>query len=112
MENNLESILSRVSSDPDLIKKIGEIARSGGDDSIGEVMALISPLVSGESNENPDITEKNDATVNKAASSIGKSISKNKALLVALKPYLSKERCEMIDHVVKLSQIADVIKLI
>ena len=47
MENNLESILSRVSSDPDLIKKIGEIARSGGDDSIGEVMALISPLVSG-----------------------------------------------------------------
>jgi len=119
MENNLEQILSTVTSNPELMKKISDVAKSGKEDAISEVMSLISPIVSEKKEPHSDEISSEEKAEDKSAllasssiNSIGKSISKNKGLLLALKPYLSKERCEMIDHVVKLSQIADVMKLI
>ncbi len=131
MENNLDSILKMITSNPELMSKISEIASSDGENKIGDVVSLISPLVgsssdndyapsSGDSNESEsaeDAGEKieqkrNESSIASLSSSFGQSIAKNKALLIALKPYLSKERCKMIDSVIKLSSIADVIKLI
>lgn len=134
MENNIDTILKMISSNPELTSQISKIASSDGENKIGEVVSLISPLLSYASNteSNNDsskstITE-NDASINETegstseeqgsspiasfTSSFGKSITKNKALLIALKPYLSKERCKMIDSVIRLSSLADVIKLI
>lgn len=131
MENNLDSILSQISSNPDLMSKISEIASSSSDNKIADVVSLISPIISSKNanhvvddtvNAEPsqetehNSTEENTSNgVSNALSlgaSFGKSITKNKALLIALKPYLSKGRCDMIDSVIKLSQIADVMKLI
>ncbi len=129
MENNIEAILSKVSSSPELMSKITEIASSNGENKIADVISLISPLISstGENNASEEIQEQGTApepavdtsissekgsNISSLGTSFGKSISKNKSLLIALKPYLSKGRCDMIDSVIKLSQIADVIKLI
>ena len=131
MENNLDSILSQISSNPDLMSKISEIASSSSDNKIADVVSLISPLVSSKntatvsnetvnaepvqedaSNSTEENTSKGASNTLSLGASFGKSIMKNKALLIALKPYLSKGGCDMIDSVIKLSQIADVIKLI
>lgn len=40
------------------------------------------------------------------------SISSSASLLVALKPYLSKRRCELIDNIIKLSHLAGVVSLV
>lgn len=129
MENSIDSILNQISSNPDLMSKISEVTSSDSDNKIADVISLISPLINSKS-ENSSEKGKTDTVLenttveeegisNKGAlnalsigSSFGKSIAKNKALLIALKPYLSKGRCDMIDSVIKLSQIADVMKLI
>ena len=131
MENNLDSILNQISSNPALMSKISEIASSSSDNKIADVVSLISPLVSSKntatvsndtvnaepvqedaSNSTEENTSDGASNTLSLGASLGKSIMKNKALLIALKPYLSKGRCDMIDSVIKLSQIADVIKLI
>ncbi|MBQ4109065.1 MAG: hypothetical protein IJC80_06655 [Clostridia bacterium] len=40
-----------------------------------------------------------------------RSITENSALLLALKPYLSKKRCELIDSIIKISKIASLVSL-
>ena len=128
MENNIESILNQVSSNPELMSKISEIASSGGENKLSDVIALISPLLASSSTNSSEykaesiatseaitdasISSEKNNSISALGTSFGKSIAKNKALLIALKPYLSKNRCDMIDSVIKISQIADVIKLI
>lgn len=40
-----------------------------------------------------------------------RSITENSALLLALKPYLSKKRCELIDSIIKISKLASIVSL-
>ena len=130
-ENSIDSILSMISSNPELINKISSAVQGGGDDlskSLSSVISLIS-----ESQENKESvnalkenTEKRDTPtgnfkkeevspsndkVDSLISSLSKSISKNSSLLIALKPYLNKNRCDMIDTVVKVSKLANVMNL-
>ncbi len=169
-ENNFEGILSSIMSDPELISKISQIAKStpGSDMSqiLPEIMSLISnrgknekndviyqenendnsksadsrPTInevsannengkasedlsdlfskiidtssnkSDNSNQNTGIGALGDSTANMIFG-ISRSISKNEPLLCALKPYLSKERQEIIDSIVRLSKIANLMKL-
>ena len=37
--------------------------------------------------------------------------TKHVALLRSLKPFMSKSRCDMIDNILKLEQLAEVVKL-
>lgn len=131
-DNSIESILSMISKNPDLVNKISSAVQSGGDDlskSLSSVISLISEsqekegdAVSSfeETTETTDTPPKefqmagNFSSNSKTDSfllSLSKSISKNSSLFLALKPYLSKSRCEMIDTVVKISQIANVMNL-
>lgn len=128
MEKSLDQILNLVTSNPELMSKISSIASSGSENAIGDVVSLISPLIKNQDNvsfdtenesEEPEIDsisseEKNssESRVSTISASFEKSIAKSKDLLLALKPYLSKERCNMIDNVIRLSQIANVIKMI
>ena len=133
-DNNFETTLSSLFANEDLMSKISEIAKqnTGGDISsaIPEVMNILSSSgVSSEKSvdDSPKNTEdESEKEVfagkvetsdfsdgmfpRKALESFGKSISKNSQLLRALKPYLSHERAEMIDSIIRISQIADIMK--
>ena len=93
--------------------------------SLNDVISLISPKLHQNREEN-DIeisTEENknnlsnNSGIDKSSklsfmNSLSHSISKNSELLLALKPYLSKERSQMIDGVVKISKITDTLNLL
>ena len=131
-ENSIESVLSMISSNPELINKISSAVQGGGDDlskSLSSVISLISE--SQKSNDNTsdlskESSEKLDTPAGKIEnaddlsheikadsilSTLSRSIAKNSSFLLALKPYLSKNRCEIIDTVVKISQLASVMNL-
>ena len=125
MDKGLESVLSSITSNKELMEKISKTVKSGQgsqESTLADVISLISPIISDKSQDNQE--ENDDAPHNESAiksisdskdsfiESFGKSITKNSALLIALKPYLSKERCQMIDGILRISQLTDIIKLI
>lgn len=123
MDKSLESVLSTITSNTDLMSKISEAVRSDTSSSSGlaDVISLISPLFSESKDKTPtenEPSESHQASIvpqqakDTIITSLSKSISKNSSLLIALKPYLSKERCQMIDSIIKISQLADIIKLV
>ena len=64
----------------------------------GELIRTLSPMLSMlSSRPNPQ-------------SGGGKDADRRAALLIALRPYLSESRQEAIDHIVKISQVSDLIK--
>ncbi len=135
-DNSFESVLSMITSNPELLNKISSTVKDGGDDMstvLSNVVSLISQnqdktdnnesnvvITNEENTKNSDTykdifknidTSKLSVNSDSFLSSLSKSISKNSNFLLALKPYLSKNRCEMIDNVVKISQIANIMNL-
>ena len=128
-ESSLQEILERISKDQDIIEKISSVtkASSGSNpyDSLPEIMAAIAPALrdenSAQAEENSDEKSESTDTSPKKSSAedlgfpvakISEKITKNSKLLLALKPYLSRERSELIDTVIKLAQVTDLMKLI
>ena len=133
-ENNFEDTLSSLFANEDLMSKISEIAKQNKDGDISNAIPQVMSILSsssekeGKSTEGtPNSDEKNEtaqvfahsekaeefsseAFPKKAIESFSKNISKNSQLLRALKPYLSHERAEMIDNIIRISQIADIMK--
>ena len=126
--DNLDNLLSSVLSDEGLMNQIKSIVNNNNGDtssSLNDVISLISPKLHQNREEN-DIeisTEENknnlsnNSGIDKSSklsfmNSLSHSISKNSELLLALKPYLSKERSQMIDGVVKISKITDTLNLL
>ena len=124
-ESSFEEMLNKITSDPSVMAKISEIAHSSGDDimnKLPQVIDIISPKMTEEKNTAND--EKTDTPADEKAASplnllnqiplplnkIGEKISKNSNLLIALKPYLSKERSNIIDSIVKMAQVANLMK--
>lgn len=126
MENNLEAVLSSITSNSDLMQKISEITKnSDGTSAIGEVVSLLSPHINsststqGEEKAEESASSKGvmeeSATPKESLSildSVSNTISRNTPLLLALKPYLSKERAKIIDSVIALSKVASISKLL
>ena len=118
--DNLESIISSVMSDEGLMNKIkNSVKNQENSSSLSDVISLIAPKLLDKSEKisesKNEIDLKESLEVNSTIpfiNSISNSISKNSDLLLALKPYLSKERGQIIDGMVKLSQIADALKLL
>ena len=133
-DNSIESVLSMISRNPELINKISSAVQAGGDDlskNLSNVISLINESQSKNeiketTKENEQIYENSDTPssnfsklgeilqgdgANSFLLSLSKSISKNSPFLLALKPYLSKGRCDMIDTAVKISQLANIINL-
>ena len=121
--DNLDSLLSSVLGDEALMNKIKDTVKGNNGDtssSLENVISLISPKLknenaqaNGEIKDDADIIESSGKPNSLSfINSLSNSISKNAGLLLALKPYLSKERCQMIDGVVKISQITDTLKLL
>ncbi|MBQ7226055.1 MAG: hypothetical protein IJX02_05575 [Clostridia bacterium] len=124
-DNSINDILSKIAENPDIISKISSIAKDGDKenmiDRLPEIMEAISPAVSiTKSEENTKKADTSPAETGsqealqlpKALTKISEKISKNSQLLIALKPYLSKERCEIIDNVVKMTQVSELMRLV
>lgn len=119
--DNLESILSSVMSDEGLMDKIKNSVKNQENptSSLNDVISLIAPKLSDKNEKNYESKNENSLKENLEVkssipfiNSISNSISKNSDLLLALKPYLSKERGQIIDGMIKLSHIADTLKLL
>ena len=128
-ELNIEEILNKISSEPDILSKISEISKESkskdSSSALTDMIEALSPLFK-ESNKSPandtSIPEKSDTSPENSSATEGllslpilkitEQIKKNSALLSALKPYLRKARSDMIDNVLKMAQVADLMRLI
>ena len=122
---NIEEILNQITGNSELMEKISQISKSGDgsiSDKLPEVIKVIAPSIDEENksttNENTATPEDKSSPKNESSPThlpfqidrITETISKNSKLLVALKPYLSKERSDIIDSIVKMAQVADLMK--
>ena len=140
-DNSLEKILAGITSNPELMEKISTTVNSGSGDMEKTLSSVISLISGAQSNtksidseseniapmkekhedfgRNSDtLLEKNDNKENlydknqlSFLNTFANSISKNSDFLLALKPYLNKERKEIIDNVVRISKIASIMNL-
>ena len=113
-EGNINEVLSSVFSNPELMEKINGIVKSkNGEKSEDALPDIISAI-----NENikiPTQSEEKSEAVNEntaeASTVFSRSAKDSAALLRAMKPFLSKERCEMVDNILKFEQLAALVKL-
>ena len=120
---NIEDLLSSITSNPELMGKISNIKNSNDKDisqALPDIISLLSPLVDNSSKEKQEESgEKADSREMKEDTAkiplhladLSERIRKNSDLLLALKPYLKKERGEIIDSIVKMAQVANLMKL-
>jgi hypothetical protein len=101
-------ILTSLLSNPELLAKIPTIISSVKPllDMLGSQMGQSAPAAQAASVKLPE-TASASASVPTAAR--GKD-SDRAALLCAMKPYLSRDRQNAIDHIIKLSRLGDVLK--
>ena len=126
-ENSFEDIISKIGSNPELLNKISS-AIKGSDQDMGAALSSVIGILSdsnelkdveGKAEKEPildtslDILPKNESKtgIEGVLLSFCQIITKNSPLLIALKPYLCKEKCDMIDNIVKLSRLAGIINL-
>ena len=120
MGNSIESILSSVMGNEDLMNKIRDTVKSKNGDSassLEDVISLIAPALkeSQEDTIEEKKIEEQSIKENELGSfllTLSNTISKNTDLLIALKPYLNKDRSQMIDGVVKISKLTEALKLL
>ena len=126
---SFDEMLKKITENPQLMTKISQIASSSdGSDITSKLPLVISAISDSVANdtESTKVEEKTDTPPNKSdtkdkksssdfalpVSRIQEKISKNSKLLIALKPYLSKERCDIVDSIIKMAQVADLMKLV
>ena len=134
-ENNLSDIISALSSNKEIVK-LAEKAKESGD--FGSILSEVASLLgegeskndgvnstSGKDEESEEYTEasgrengqdkESKSEQNSLLGSLlplfSSSICENSELLIALKPYLSKKRCDLIDSIIKISKLASIVSL-
>lgn len=122
MNNDIDTVLSSVMNNEELLNKIkGVVKENNGDTSasLSSVISMLAPEIEkSKSPKEQDVSGSDNArdgtvdSINSLASSFSKTISRNAPLLLALKPYLNNERSKMVDDIVKISQLADVLRLL
>ena len=122
-ENTLEEMLKKIIDNPDVMSKVSSIAEKSKDkgleSTLPEIIEAIAPQVGKSVEEKAQKTDTSPAKSEKSSTTLlfepfnkfSEKITKNSDLLLALKPYLSNERGDMIDNIVKMAQIADLMKL-
>ena len=105
-ESSFDSLLSSVLGNEELMNKISSIASAhqNSDEALSEVIETIATTMNTpkqESHESEKVGENGRARFD---------ASKNTKLLSALKPYLSEKRAQMIDSILRVEQIAELIK--
>lgn len=125
-EKSFEEMLSSVTTNPELMGKISQLVEKNKNgeisDTLPDVLSLLSSHMNKDeaSDEEPAFKEdkpesdENVADINvvKMVGSLSKEISKSSKLLLAIKPYLSKGRQDMIGNILKLSSLSSVLNLL
>lgn len=124
-EKSFEEMLSSVTNNPDLMKKISQLVENNKNgeisDTLPDVLSLLSSHIKGTDDENKPIVDEEkiakeedtpDLNVVKMVGSLSKEISKSTKLLLAIKPYLSQGRQDMIGNILKLSSLSNVLNLL
>ena len=110
-EGGFDSLLSSVLGNEELMKRISGIASSHSentDDALPEVIEAIASSINTPRTEDERHEPKRDEG-SKGAKRFDHS--KSSRLLTALKPYLSDKRAQMIDSILRVEQIAEIIKI-
>ena len=129
-ELSFEEAFKKITESPDIMSKISELSKEGSANGIEDVLPKLMSILSSEIGENATVSdngnqEKTDTPPTKLQDSgdfsqnplslpllkISNGISKNSSLLCALKPYLSKERADVIDSILKIAQVTELMKL-
>ena len=137
MENNIENIISSTLKNPDLLEKISSAIKGNEGDlgkSLGDVVSLLTKEeANNEKSEGNKKEEESGSNEEKSpdlgqilelVSSFGKGVSKSSVinnvltslhksvpLLIALKPFLSSSRRELIDLILKISKLSSIVSL-
>ena len=121
-ENDFNEIFGKIAANPDIVEKLTSItqgvAKENTEEGLSKIMETISPLINksldNQKEEKTDTpSKKNDEqNLSLPLSKLTEKIAKNTKLLIALKPYLSQERCEIIDAIIKVAQVGDFMKLV
>lgn len=93
------------------------IAKNDEFDASSEASSQLSSILQNNSSRNSD-TEQGGNDISGLSSLFGgllplftSSVLKSSSLLIALKPYLSKKRCDLIDNIIRLSKLASIVSL-
>lgn len=117
-EGNVNAMLSSVLGNEELMKKISGIISSSKSENKEDVLPDVISAMANEINikEAKDSSEKTEEVSKKEEKPVDVSVfsshsSKDSAaLLKAIKPFLSKERCDMVDNLLKFEQLSELIK--
>ena len=104
-DSSFEGALSGILGNDELMSKISSIvgAHSGKkEDALPDVMEAISSALSEEK------SKKSEENVPRSVSKRGSSMN---PLLIALRPYLSDKRAELVDQLLKLESLTELMKL-
>ena len=118
-EGHVNEVLSSVLSNEELMNKISGIISSSKSENKEDVLpevisAMASEIKPKEEGKNAkkgeDVSEKEEKSADVSVFP-SHSSKDSAALLKAMKPFLSKERCEMVDNLLKFEQLSELIKL-
>ncbi len=113
-EGNVNEVLSSVFSNPELMEKISGIVKGSDkekkEDALPDIISAISENVKFPT-QSEEKSESKEEKAAEASASMSRSSKDSAALLRAMKPFLSKERCEMVDNILKFEQLAALVKL-
>ena len=119
---SVNDILSSVLENKELMSKISGIVSENKsenkEDALPDIIAAISQGLNNDTekgSEEREIIDTGSKKTEEKSKSVATILSKVKgnresaALLRAMKPFLSKERCELVDNILKLEQLASLI---
>ena len=112
-EGDFSAVLGSILANPDMMSTIRSMAEKlKGEPSPAEVeVSEQAPVEESVSDTKPpDAISALAPLLSADLSKLSKGDDKRACLLRALKPYLSENRCEAIEYIIKFSTISDVIK--
>lgn len=117
MDNgDISAIISKIVQNPEFAGMVNELRGENGEppvspseilDKLPAVMKTVSPMLDGKTDKDSSDKSKNADEKNST-----ENFDKVRAtkLMQAIKPYLSPERCNIIDKCVSVMQIGDIVK--
>jgi len=118
MNGDLSEMLKKIIENPEFAGMVGQLRGDGDSESasremlekLPDVMEMVKPMLGAGTEE-----EHGEKVIeNKNPNLVRKKYDKTRAekLMIALKPYLSQNRCEIIDKCMSVLQIGDVMSVL
>ena len=114
-DENVSRVLSSVFSNTELMEKISGIVKNkkgeSAEDALPEIISAISENVKIPTQGEEKSSEADEGSKDVSAKPGFRSTGDSSALLCALKPFLNKERRDLVDNILKFEQLAALVKL-